>query len=494
MTARPFVSSLVCFLAVSCSTATSDPSAPEKLGEVELSGDDTVVASSELGSCYCAQPYTCGHSSSPSRMYSGAHDAMLRAGVGDGSLIQTFGDAAASVGTHCPEPDSSYSAATDIDPGSSACSRVHELRMQGFAAYYRTPPSFGYHIHMVYAGTPSLKSQLNSFADGRNGLANNDIETHCPITQAERNAVNAVRNGGGTVAGNSHAIQMAFQANTGALWTTGSEGMKDWGLGMAGQTSPSITSLAGGGFQVAFQANTSSLITVGEAGAQDWHLGMMAGTSPSIAGLENGSFVVAFQSNNGSLWTVGPEGGKDWHLGMWAGTSPSITALKGGGYEVAFQANTTSLWTVGTAESKDWGLGMMPGTSPAIAGLVTGGYEVAFQANTTALWTVGTAESKDWGLGMSNTTSPAIVGLEAGGYQVAFQANTSSLITVGSAGAKDWALGMMSGTSPTLQRLNGSNFKVGFQANTSELWQASTSGASGPLGLGMAPGTSPSGT
>ncbi len=72
--------------------------------------------------------------------------------------------------------------------------------MQGFAAYYRSPPSFSYHIHMVYAGTPSLKSslksQLSSFAAGRNGLANNEIETHCPITQAEKNAVADVRNGG----------------------------------------------------------------------------------------------------------------------------------------------------------------------------------------------------------------------------------------------------------------------------------------------------------
>ncbi len=60
-------------------------------------------------------------------MYSGAHAAMLRAGVGDSLLIQTFGDAPASVGTHCPEPGATYSAATDISSGSSPCSRVHDL-------------------------------------------------------------------------------------------------------------------------------------------------------------------------------------------------------------------------------------------------------------------------------------------------------------------------------------------------------------------------------
>ncbi len=184
-----------------CSSSIADVSTSENFGEEELAGDDTMVASSELGSCFCAAPFTCQHSNSPSRMFSGAHAAMLRAGVGDGSLIQTFGDAPASVGTHCPEPGVTWSAATDIVSGSNPCARVHDLRMQGFAAFSRGPPSFSVHIHAVYAGTPvlksSLQSQLNSFAAGRNGLANNEIETHCPITQAERNAVSAVRNGGG---------------------------------------------------------------------------------------------------------------------------------------------------------------------------------------------------------------------------------------------------------------------------------------------------------
>src|SRR5205085_3130145 len=126
------------------------------------------------------QPFTCGHSSSPSHMFSAAHAAMLRAGVGDGLLIQTFGDAPASVGTHCPEPGTTDSAATDIVSGSAPCTRTRALRMQGFAAWYRVPPSFSRHIHAVYAGAPvlksSLQSQVASFLQGRNGLASNGVD------------------------------------------------------------------------------------------------------------------------------------------------------------------------------------------------------------------------------------------------------------------------------------------------------------------------------
>ncbi len=190
---------LLCLLSFACAPSTADVSSANQFGDEEAS-DDTMVASSELGACFCRQPFTCGHSNSPSRMFPGAHAAMIRAGVGDNLLIQTFGDAPLSVGTHCPEPGVTWSAATDIASGSSPCARVHDLRMEGFAAWSRGPPSFSVHIHAVYAGAPVLKSslvsQLNSFLVGRNGLANNDVETHCAITQAERNAVAAVRGGG----------------------------------------------------------------------------------------------------------------------------------------------------------------------------------------------------------------------------------------------------------------------------------------------------------
>lgn len=169
-------------------------------------GDGELVrgAEEELGGNghYCPAPYTGGHSSSPKYMYSGAHAAMVAAGVSDSALMQTFGDAPASVGTHCPEHGVSYSDATDFYPGSNPCARVHALRMNGFAAFHRTRPTFSDdHIHAVYAGAPvmksSLKSQLQSFYAKRNGLVSNAIETHCPITNAEISAVKAVASGGG---------------------------------------------------------------------------------------------------------------------------------------------------------------------------------------------------------------------------------------------------------------------------------------------------------
>jgi hypothetical protein len=47
-------------------------------------------------------------------------------------------------------------------------------------------------------------------------------------------------------------------------------------------TSPSIAGLSGGGFEVAFQANTGSLWSVGASNHGAWNLGMMSNTSPSI--------------------------------------------------------------------------------------------------------------------------------------------------------------------------------------------------------------------
>jgi hypothetical protein len=160
--------------------------------------------------------------------------------------------------------------------------------------------------------------------------------------------------------------EVAFQANTGNLWTVGADNVGDRRLGMMPGTSPSIAALPWGDYVVAFQANTGNLWTVDFVRASDWKLGMMAGTSPSIAALPGGDYVVAFQANTSNLWTVGADNVGDRGLGMMAGTSPSIVALPGGDYEVAFQANTGNLWTVGADDVGDWQLGMMTGTSPSI--------------------------------------------------------------------------------------------------------------------------------
>jgi hypothetical protein len=96
-------------------------------------------------------------------------------------------------------------------------------------------------------------------------------------------------------------------------------------------TSPSVTALSNGGYEVAFQANTGHLWTVGSDPHGDWGLGMMPGTSPSLAGLSGSGYEVAFQANTGNLWTVGSDPHGDWGLGMMARTSPCLTAAYGGG-------------------------------------------------------------------------------------------------------------------------------------------------------------------
>ncbi len=288
--------------------------------------------------------------------------------------------------------------------------------------------------------------------------------------------------------------QVAFQANTGALWTVGTAGNTAWSLGIKARTSSSIAVLSTGGFEVAVQTNGGDLWTIGQGpGAQDidWHLGMAPGTSPSITALPGGGFQVAFEANTGALWTVGSAGDQNWGLGMAAGTSPSITALPGGGFQVAFEANTGALWTVGSAGDRNWGLGMAAGTSPSITAVPGAGFEAAFQANTTALWTVGSAGARNWGLGMAAGTSPSITAVPGAGFEAAFQANTTALWTVGSAGDTNWGLGMEAGTSPSITAVPGAGFEAAFQANTTALWTVGSAGDTN-WGLGMRPETSPS--
>ncbi len=243
--------------------------------------------------------------------------------------------------------------------------------------------------------------------------------------------------------------EMAFQANTGALWTVGTAGTRNWGLGMKAGTSPSITAVPGG-YEVAFQANTGILYTVGAAGTRNWGLGMRAGTSPSIMTEAPDAYQVAFQANTGQLWTAGTLGAHNWGYRMAAGTSPSITAVLGG-YQFAFQSSAGMLWTAGSENVFNWDLPMQPGTSPAITTGLHGSFRFAYQAVDGTLWTDGEGAPHNWGLGMKAGTSPAIVTVP-GGFEMAIQANTGSLWTVGTAGAANWSLPMSPGSSPAIAR------------------------------------------
>jgi hypothetical protein len=156
------------------------------------------------------------------------------------------------------------------------------------------------------------------------------------------------RNGSvGSTSAAGTGFEAAFEANTtmlaiGSLHT----GSSSFGL-MAG-TSPSIAGVEGG-YQVAFQANTGNLWTAGALGTRDWGLAMMAGTSPSITAVAGG-FEVAFQANTGVLRTVGALGNRNWGLSLNHASNPSIAAVTGS-FQVAFEANTDELWVVNPSEA-----------------------------------------------------------------------------------------------------------------------------------------------
>ena len=226
---------------------------------------------------------------------------------------------------------------------------------------------------------------------------------------------------------------VAFQANTGSLWTwNGAQGTSGYGasanLGMSPGSSPDITSLGNGQSAAAFDANTGSLWTwIGAPGTTGYgapaKLGIAPGTSPSVTSLGNGQVAVAFNANTGSLWTwIGAPGttgyGAPAALGVAPGTSPSVTSLGNGQVAVAFKANTGSLWTwIGAPGTTGYGapaaLGMAANSSPSITALGNGQTGVAFDANTGSLWTwVGAPGTTGYGapaaLGMAANTGPAI--------------------------------------------------------------------------------------
>lgn len=206
--------------------------------------------------------------------------------------------------------------------------------------------------------------------------------------------------------------QIAFQANSGILWTTGSAGTGSTGQPMAPGTSPAIVALANGGYEIVYQDPTGHLAFAG-TGFTTVTTTMAPGTNPSIIPTPNpDNFRIAWQGANHDLFTSGPHGGIDLGLGMAPGTSPSASVAgnnpAGTDYEIAFHANTGALWVTGTLGTGSLNLGMMPGTNPSITQQPVGpGYEIAFQANTGTLWLAGVL-TENTGLPMSGGSSPSI--------------------------------------------------------------------------------------
>jgi len=90
-------------------------------------------------------------------------------------------------------------------------------------------------------------------------------------------------------------------------------------------TAPYLELTTSSGFEVAFQANTGDLWTYSSAsGAANLKQGMKAGTSPAIAAV-TGGYEEAFQANTGDLIAVGPKNYAT-GLGMMTGTSPAIAS------------------------------------------------------------------------------------------------------------------------------------------------------------------------
>jgi hypothetical protein len=227
-----------------------------------------------------------------------------------------------------------------------------------------------------------------------------------------------------TLSGGGYEI--AIQGRNGHLWSVGadpgSDNHGDWGLGMKAGTSPAITGLPAGpglssnGYEMAFQANTGILWTAGTEGTQNLGLGMMADTSPAIAAVDTGigeGYEAAFQANTGILWTVGFDGTQNWGLGMMAGTSPAIAVLTDGNVGVAFQANTGLMWTTFSNPADPVHVGpysgaAMAGTSPAITALPDGGYHMVYQQSNGQLHSVGTGGDDIVAVGMMPGTNPSI--------------------------------------------------------------------------------------
>jgi hypothetical protein len=115
-----------------------------------------------------------------------ASDALVFLGITEDGITQTIGDAAASAGTHAQDGTAEghpYSAAIDLRVlglGEAEIRQyIADLAAVGYAGWYRQPGADGVpsdwspHIHAVWVGAAmklSLRDQVRSWVDGRNGL------------------------------------------------------------------------------------------------------------------------------------------------------------------------------------------------------------------------------------------------------------------------------------------------------------------------------------
>ncbi|MFT3697831.1 MAG: hypothetical protein QM831_32120 [Kofleriaceae bacterium] len=134
-----------------------------------------------------------------------ASNALRAAGITSGRIMQTIGNASASAGTHLQDGvvgGVPYCAATDISVSGLSDTEIRNLLEKlgkvGFAAWYRHN-GFDHwvgvnHIHAVYANLKmksSLRSQIFSWFENRNGLISNAIYQFHHFSQAAHDVVEA---------------------------------------------------------------------------------------------------------------------------------------------------------------------------------------------------------------------------------------------------------------------------------------------------------------
>jgi hypothetical protein len=307
----------------------------------------------------------------------------------------------------------------------------------------------------------------------------------------------------------SYPYEAAFMANSGSLWLWTTGGGANMSLGMAADTSPSITALATGGYQFAFQANTGDLWIVGAAGNVNTGHQMMGGSSPVISALKGSGYVVAWADPDGNVWTYTPSSGyteTSYNLGtesLSGDQSVAVAGLATGGYEVALNyfgiANEIAYFgSAGSGTISSAGGGIVAVGSMSITGLAGGSFAMAWstgEGSDNASADTNNVSVYSPASGILNyfadaTSSPSIAGLSTGGWEVAYESYPQNNVAVlGSDGSAVEGLGMTSPSplvpaEPQISSLAGGGYEVAFQANNGNLWTFGSAGTHSTV-LGM---------
>jgi hypothetical protein len=310
--------------------------------------------------------------------------------------------------------------------------------------------------------------------------------------------------------------KIAFQANTGYLWTANPT--QNLAVAMASGSSPALSSIG----QIAIQNSAHQLVTLGPDGKQAWPLYVNAGSSPSIVATPAPSspqpYTAAINADKtGDLWTVGTSGSKNWGAVLAPFTNPSIAGTPAA-YAIAFQNSSGMLEVLNQSRLVATSDQLAGGSSPSITKIATSStgneYEIAYRSTQGTLSTVtvtpgGVATAVSTSHALAAGSNPSISSPGDGTYVVAYRDAQGDLDTVNSKGTVALSgIPVTAGTSPSVETgwSNGS-YKVAYQAGNHDLSEfsytvtqtcttkgctLSGSTSNQDLGLGMLSSTSPS--